>query len=115
MPSSLTTIFLILCLAWFCQPLRIHGSEYSHLQTNSTTVITNPTQAEKYVQSQLSTINLQIAAVNNTISKNLYFPYMEDGQVTLQNATANPDSKAQLCIVFNDSQATDVGSYIASI
>lgn len=40
---------------------------------------------------------------------------MEDGQVTLQNATANPDSKAQLCIVFNDSQATDVGSYIASI
>lgn len=40
---------------------------------------------------------------------------MEDGQVTLQNATANPNTQAQLCIVFNDSQAADVASYIASI
>ena len=57
-------------------------------------------------------VNLQIAAVNNTIAKNLYLPNWESGQVSLVDASGDqnfdPKSTAQLCIVLNESTSSDI-------
>lgn len=58
---------------------------------------------------------MQIAAVNNTIANNLYMPYVENGKLSLRNASLANQNSQTLCIVFNDSQRTDVSSYLLQI
>ena len=57
-------------------------------------------------------MNLQIAATNNTIAKNLYIPNWEAGTLELKDVNDevvfDPQSTAQLCLVFKEGEAHDV-------
>lgn len=109
--SSKTVLFLtILCV---CSCLRFHEQvSFSHLGSFSHA---QSSDAQQKVQSELSTIDLQISAVNNTIANNLYIPYEDDGRIVLRNATPQDKGKSELCVVLNESQSSDVASYIAQI
>lgn len=68
------------------------------------------------IQAQLSIINLQISATNNTINKNIYAASVQNGTTKLTPFSIQ-DSQTQdtLCLRFNSSQSGDVQLYISSI
>ena len=67
----------------------------------------------------LSLIDLQIAAVNNTLIKNSYVPYVEAGKTKMvavsDDPSFNPEQTAKVCVVLDEAKSRDVQSYIRSI
>ena len=112
-------LFLACLLLASCASLRLHMQAASQPRPESPDQLANLTDKESAIAKKLSLVSLQIAATNNTIAKNLYIPEWIAGNFTLhkvdENSTFDPQQTAQLCLVFNDSQASDVEAYIASI
>lgn len=61
-------------------------------------------------------ISMQIQAINNTISNNLYTTSMQNGKITLTKSNASTiNETSEVCVVYNGSQSSDVQLYISSI
>ena len=67
----------------------------------------------------MNLINLQIAAVNNTIAKNIFVPYVDNGTVKLVSVTKdpnfNPNNSTRLCVIYNQTQSQDIQAYLRAI
>ena len=82
-------ILLLFLLLGSLQALRLHSQTTSQAKPQTPSDLTGLSQEEEIVRSKLSLINLQIAAVNNTIAKNLYLPNWEAGTTTLIDANGD--------------------------
>lgn len=64
-------------------------------------------------------IDLQIAAVKNTLMQNAYVPYLKDGKTELvavgDDPSFNAENTAKLCVKLTKNKARDVQSYVKSI
>lgn len=108
-------LIMALVLQWSgC--LRLHAHKPLHRFAESPEQLSGLSDAEIKIQAQLSILNLQISATNNTINKNIYMASVKNGALTLTPFTnQNTATDSLLCLSLNSSQSQDVQLYISSI
>lgn len=68
-------VLVLGCLVVCLLGLRLRGAR--HALAESPEELTGLTEEEGQIKTQLSLVNLQIAAINKTLADNLYIPYLE--------------------------------------
>ena len=99
------SILSLLLLLSSLHCLRLHTHMTQHFYAESPSELEDLSEDETAIQSKLALVNLQLAAVNNTIASNMYVPNWETESLTLldlsKDLSFDPQSTSQLCIVFN--------------
>lgn len=115
MRRNLNIILIIAAVLQVSICLRLHAHGPVHRYAQAPDQLTGLSDAEAMIQAQLSIINLQISATNNTINKNIYVANQNSTtKLTLFNSQ-DPPTENTLCLVFDPSQSEDVQLYISSI
>lgn len=117
--NASTLAFLLLCaLLTGADSLKLyaHLQAPSHPPAQSIDDLANLTESEDLIKAKLTLVSMQLAAVNNTLFRNIYVPYMDGDQIRIrkpESLVAN--ESAQLCMVLNQSDARNVELYVAGI